>query len=429
MSERGAFFGYVRDAFVHLHDLPYLRTHPLTKLLAVEGRELSGEALRSRLLTAIEQLKPPTDAPPHSVSWRRYRYLHLRYAQGASHKAIANELVISIRQARRDHLDALKAVSSILEGEQRPSSRVLGERDPVLSGAGHECPEALGPRAALDAELSQAKFPEESRPTDFGEVLASVVGLASRLAQRLAGSVEVAATQALPPAAVDRTILRQILLTLLSYVIELEPGARIAVTATSGRDAIELEVTTREPSDPLARQPLAVGQSNGPMALLAAGRHLARLHGVRVEVSSQGVRPPCIRVSVPAVRPRTVLVVDDNPDVARLFDRYLRGSGYRLLKATTWQRALQLADKAQPDVITLDVMMPSQDGWDVLQRLREHPKTRAIPVVVCSVLPERSLAFAAGASGFLAKPVTRQRLLAALGEALSSHQARISLGG
>jgi CheY-like chemotaxis protein len=60
------------------------------------------------------------------------------------------------------------------------------------------------------------------------------------------------------------------------------------------------------------------------------------------------------------------------------------------------------------------VMMPQVDGWKLLGRLREHPLTREIPVVVCTILAQEELAWTLGASGFVKKPVRQRAFLAAL---------------
>ena len=70
--------------------------------------------------------------------------------------------------------------------------------------------------------------------------------------------------------------------------------------------------------------------------------------------------------------------------------------------------------EARPDLITLDVMMPSMDGWQVLRDLAQNPATQHIPVIVCSVLKEPELAFSLGARAYLKKPVDRLELLATL---------------
>jgi CheY-like chemotaxis protein len=60
------------------------------------------------------------------------------------------------------------------------------------------------------------------------------------------------------------------------------------------------------------------------------------------------------------------------------------------------------------------VMMPGMDGWEVLQRLRNHPDTQHIPVIICSVFNDPELAYALGASSFLSKPVRREDIIKAL---------------
>src|SRR6185503_4445565 len=94
-----------------------------------------------------------------------------------------------------------------------------------------------------------------------------------------------------------------------------------------------------------------------------------------------------VSIALPSAAPTTVLVVDDNPDVRRLFRRYLGGGLYRVLEAEAGAEAVRIAAEGGTDVVTLDVMMPSQDGWETLQTLRNRPETKEIPVLVCSVLP------------------------------------------
>jgi CheY-like chemotaxis protein len=93
-----------------------------------------------------------------------------------------------------------------------------------------------------------------------------------------------------------------------------------------------------------------------------------------------------------------------------------------VLHANTGQRALALAHDDRPDAITLDLMMPLQDGLELLKCLKADPATRDTPVVVCSVLREQALAISLGADQFLVKPVTQQALLAALHRGLRSEE-------
>ena len=119
-------------------------------------------------------------------------------------------------------------------------------------------------------------------------------------------------------------------------------------------------------------------------------------------------------VRLPASHQRTVLVVDDDEDVLELFQRYLGVHQYHVVTAQTARQALEIAGRLQPHAITLDLMMPDQDGWDIMQTLLNQPDTQNIPIIVCSILRQKELVLSLGATAFLEKPVTEQALLAAL---------------
>jgi len=83
-----------------------------------------------------------------------------------------------------------------------------------------------------------------------------------------------------------------------------------------------------------------------------------------------------------------------------------------LVHAASGDEALSLARKIHPDAITLDVMMPKPDGWDVLATLKADPDLCEIPVVIVTVAPERGIGLSLGAVEVLTKPVDRARLTA-----------------
>ena len=107
---------------------------------------------------------------------------------------------------------------------------------------------------------------------------------------------------------------------------------------------------------------------------------------------------------------KTVLVIDDDPDANDLMARALEKSGFATLRAHRGGDGLELARKKKPDAITLDVMMPGMDGWSVLSVLKSDPETASIPVVMVTMLQDRQLGFALGASDFLTKPVDADKL-------------------
>jgi len=117
---------------------------------------------------------------------------------------------------------------------------------------------------------------------------------------------------------------------------------------------------------------------------------------------------------LPPAEQAPVLAIDDNADTLKLYERYLSGSQYRLIGTPDPRQALSLAEQFDPAAILLDVMLPGMDGWELLGRLREHPLTAGVPVIVCTILPQEQLALALGAAAFIRKPVTREALLAVL---------------
>ena len=135
---------------------------------------------------------------------------------------------------------------------------------------------------------------------------------------------------------------------------------------------------------------------------------------VEVAEETDGVRS---RSSVPmAVTPepgeeRVVLVIDDDPNALDLLGRTLQGAGVRVVTAGDGEEALNLARKLRPAAITLDVLMPGMDGWEVLRELKHDPETRDIPVIMVTMTDDRELGYALGATEFLTKPVQRAQLV------------------
>ncbi|HLP98642.1 MAG TPA: response regulator [Sideroxyarcus sp.] len=110
----------------------------------------------------------------------------------------------------------------------------------------------------------------------------------------------------------------------------------------------------------------------------------------------------------------TILVVEDNPQAAKLLSVYLNRAGYHVLTAQSGGEALLLAAQCHPMAITLDLLLPDMDGWQVLSALKSMPRTCDIPVVIVSVLDRQVLGYRLGAADYLVKPVERTELLHAL---------------
>jgi PAS domain S-box-containing protein len=111
---------------------------------------------------------------------------------------------------------------------------------------------------------------------------------------------------------------------------------------------------------------------------------------------------------------KTILVIDDDPTVHDLMQRFLTKEGFQVASALNGEEGLALARKLQPDAITLDVMMPSMDGWAVLSGLKVDPELANIPVIMLTIVDNKNMGYALGASDYLTKPIDRDRLSAIL---------------
>jgi len=111
---------------------------------------------------------------------------------------------------------------------------------------------------------------------------------------------------------------------------------------------------------------------------------------------------------------RTLLVIDDDPEARDIVERFLRKDGFEVVTAGSGEEGLRLAHKLKPAAITLDVMMPDMDGWSVLRALQADPVLRDIPVVMLTVVDDKSKGYSLGATNYLTKPVDRHQLHHAL---------------
>jgi CheY-like chemotaxis protein len=117
-----------------------------------------------------------------------------------------------------------------------------------------------------------------------------------------------------------------------------------------------------------------------------------------------------------------VLVVDDDPSVRDLVIEVLTRAGFRTATASDGEEVPGLAERHQPAVIVMDVMMPRLDGYTALTRLNGHPATRHIPVVTLtgwSAPIYHTLSLGVGARAHLTKPFSGRELLAAVREVLA----------
>jgi len=402
------FVSHVADAYEHLYDLVYLRTQPLVDILVLSPTapiRKRARRLHHILLGVVTELDPGPQAPAFSHEWRRHRLIVLRYVKGLKPQAVADQLAISLRHYYRVHKAAIEDVSS-----------VLWDRYVARRSRPEETPQTTREETSLSRlellRLEAARMAQADRYARVGDVVAGVLSLLQEMLHQHRLDVRLALPELLPGVSIDHSLLRQMLLGMLGYLIERSEQATLRLTAQVEGPVVCLSLTVEPP-----KVVHATGQAKVEEQL-SAFEEMATLAGAHILPVHTGQSIVGFDVQLPTVE-RTVLVVDDNEDVLELFRGYLSPHRYRVVTAQTAQDALDKACQFQPYAITLDLMMPERDGWDLLQILLNQPDTCHIPIIVCSVLKQKELALSLGATAFLEKPITEQALLSAL-EALET---------
>ncbi|UCE51572.1 MAG: response regulator, partial [Desulfobacterales bacterium] len=129
-------------------------------------------------------------------------------------------------------------------------------------------------------------------------------------------------------------------------------------------------------------------------------------------------------------QPEQILLVDDNPTNLQVLYQTLDGLDYKLLIAKNGERALDIANKAKPSLILLDIMMPGIDGYEVCRRLKADPATQEIPVIFLSALGEtkdKVQGLDLGAVDYITKPFQTDEVIARVNTHLTIHRLKRDL--
>lgn len=384
----------VREALGHLHD-PLFIPPPSLAALAESG-------LQALLIAEIEELRPQDSAPSIARSRRMYDILVERYVHQLTQEQTAERIGVTERHLRREQQMAIHLLAGRLwqrlHGEAAPQEAT----DETLSEDEQEW------RSQVRQELQSLQASATAENAD----VADTVNSALRLLAPVLAPQGIACTADVAPGllvAQQPVVVRQIIVAATMAVASAVPGGSVALTARDGATNITICISGAPVTG-------TIHEDTGFLDELLAHQ------GGSLSWDMPDQAAVCSLV-LPAAQRVKVLVVDDNADIVHFYQRYVQLTRFTITVLNSGETLLDQIATIAPDIIVLDVMLPGVDGWELLSHLHQHPATRAVPVIVCSVMRQESLALALGAVLYLPKPVRRQDFLRALDTAFSLRAA------
>jgi len=295
------------------------------------------------------------------------------------------------------------------------------------------------------SKIEAGKMDLSFEETWLPSVIEGAVSVAKALVKDRPIELVAVVPDTLPAVWADAQRVRQILLNLLSNAAKFTEEGRIVLRVEAGSEFVTVSVSDTGIGISLEAQKrlfMAFQQVDGSTTRRAEGtglglaisRSFVEMHGGQIWVASEPGGGSTFYFTLPIYSPvrneqepegnieplepgrKTILAVDDDAGVIALLKRYLENDGYQVIGVTHSLQAMEVAQRLAPNLaaITLDVVMPGLDGWQLLRSLRENPRTGDIPIIMCSIVDGLEQGLGMGAAACLRKPVTRAEILTVL---------------
>jgi PAS domain S-box-containing protein len=290
----------------------------------------------------------------------------------------------------------------------------------------------------IEAGKMELAFEDVNMRDVVKSVLSTATGLVKDKPIKLVQNVP----SELPIIRADGMRIRQVMINLLSNAAKFTDEGSITVdvaekTTTAGQRELMISVTDTGPGISLADQsklfqPFSQVDSSptrktgGTGLGLSISNQLVQLHGGRMGVHSAPGKGSTFYFTLPVDgegqepveeqdnNGKVILAIDDDPQVIGLYERYLQPQGFKVIALTDPSKAKEEVARVKPFAVTLDIMMPGRDGWNVIQELKSSSETRDVPVIICSIVEETEKGFSLGAADYLVKPILEEDLVNAL---------------
>jgi signal transduction histidine kinase/CheY-like chemotaxis protein len=294
------------------------------------------------------------------------------------------------------------------------------------------------------SKIEAGKMELQLEDVSISEVIAKAISTATGLIKDKPIELIQKIPNDLPSVKADEIKLGQIVLNLLSNAIKFTERGSITIEVEISKDENlnpELRVLVSDSGVGIALADQSklfqrfsqvddspTRKTGGTGLGLSISRSLIELHGGKIGLlTSQPGKGSTFYFTLPVIGYRkgldlndlghgenVILSIDDDPQVIGLYERYLKNYGFEVVALTNPAKAVEKAIELKPFAITLDIMMPQVDGWQVLHELKQDERTRDIPILVCSILEEEDKGYNLGASEYLVKPFLQDDLINAI---------------
>ncbi len=359
-----------------------------------------------------------------------------------------SEFLANMSHELRTPLNAIIGYSEMLEEDaaELDGGRLVPDLQKI-NAAGKHLLELIN--AVLDlSKIEAGKMDLYLEAFSVSGLIRDIAAVIRPLAEKNGNRLEVSCAADAGEMHADLTKVRQALFNLLSNACKFTERGTVTLTGAREREGTDewmvfgvsdtgIGMTPEQMTrlfEEFSQADAATTRRYGGTGLgLALSRRLCRMMGGDIAVMSEAGRGSTFTIRLPATVAGAraepivtaahetgapggpaVLVIDDEPAARELMERFLTREGFRVVSAPGGEEGLRLARELRPHAITLDVMMPGMDGWAVLSALKADPELADIPVIMLTMVDDRNLGYALGASDYLTKPVDRERLIAVL---------------
>jgi GAF domain-containing protein/CheY-like chemotaxis protein len=452
IAEAGAYTGPLRDVLVRtgtraLLGVPLLRENHLIGGLTVTKR--TPGAFPQQIIDLLKTFASQSAVAIQNA--RLFREIEDKGRQLEAADRHKSEFLANMSHELRTPLNAIIGYSEMLQEDAADlGAAQLTDDLQKINAAGKHLLELIN--AVLDlSKIEAGKMELYLETFDVATLVRDIAAVIQPLAAKNSNRLDVRCPDGIGVMHADLTKVRQALFNLLSNACKFTERGTVSLAvareAVDGQEWLTFGVSDTGigmTPEQLAKLFEAFTQADaattrrygGTGLGLALSRRLCRMMGGDVTAESDAGRGSTFMIRLPAqavetveepaapepaddrpfVAVGTVLVIDDEAAVRDLMQRFLAKEGFRVVTAASGEEGLRRARELRPDAITLDVMMPGLDGWAVLSALKADADLADIPVVMLTIVDDKNLGYALGASDYLTKPIDRERLAAVLGK-------------